>query len=79
MLIRALHPLNLVLQILHLMVSFKLIHHIFFPLLKFCVKGVRAVREAANSLIHQVIWESLLADIAGNCRYLFLRRWDEFV
>ena len=64
LLIWALHPLDLMLQILHLMVSLKLVHHILLSLLKFSIKGVGTVREAANSLIHQVVWESLLADVA---------------
>ena len=75
----ALHLLNLVLQILHLMVSFKLVHHILLSLLKFSIKGVGTVREAANSLVHQVVWESLLTDVAGDGRYLFLSRRHKFV
>ena len=63
-LVWALHPLDLMLQILHLMVSLKLVHHILLSLLKFSIKGVGTVREAANSLVHQVVWESLLADVA---------------
>ena len=63
-LVWALHPLDLMLQILHLMVSLKLVHHILLSLLKFSIKGVGTVREAANPLVYQVVWESLLADVA---------------
>ena len=63
------------------MVLPKLIHQIFLPLLEFGVEGVRTVREAAHSLVHQVIWESLslLADVAGNGRHLLLIWRHEFV
>ena len=67
------------LQILHLMISFKLVHHIFFSLFKFSIKGVWTVREAADSLINQVIRENLLTNVARNGGYLFLRRRHKFV
>ena len=71
-LVWALHPLDLVLQVLHLVVPLKLIHQIFLSLLELGIEGVRTVREAAHPLVHQVIWESLslLADVARNGSYL---------
>ena len=46
------------------MVSLKLVHRILLSLLKFSIKAIGTVGESADSLVYQMIRESLLADVA---------------